>query len=262
MLRRFGIEVVDVDFTAARLVLSMPMNGMHNPFTGEGSVAALAMLVDVAGGVANHFLRPANAWSMSTELSLDFSSEYGPSRVLADADTRVVVDARTIGAPGSSPLCLCTLTSGDSVIGLGTVRSVYVSGDRRLEADDPSETLTRTPQTTLADLIAVQTTPASEEMRVLRQRDDPILRNAVGVVHGGVASAGMEIAASAMMNADGASFRTSSIRVNFQRPFYGGDQCRYVATPLRIGRTAAICDAQAVGADGKIAITARVSGYR
>ena len=56
--------------------------------------------------------------------------------------------------------------------------------------------------------------------------------------------------------------RTASIRVNFLRPFVAGAQSVYEATALRIGRTSAIADATAVGADEKAAVIARVTGYR
>src|SRR5262245_48547114 len=103
MMRRFGIEVVDVDFAAARLALSMPMSGMDNPFTGERSVAPLAILLDVAGGVANHFQRPSGHWTVTTELSLEVSPEHSPPRVLADGQTPVLAEARPFGSTGSSP---------------------------------------------------------------------------------------------------------------------------------------------------------------
>lgn len=56
--------------------------------------------------------------------------------------------------------------------------------------------------------------------------------------------------------------RTASIRVNFLRPFLAGSQSRYEGTALRIGKNSAIGDAQAVGDDGKVAILARITGYR
>jgi acyl-coenzyme A thioesterase PaaI-like protein len=50
--------------------------------------------------------------------------------------------------------------------------------------------------------------------------------------------------------------------VNFLRPFFAGDQSRYAGTQLRVGRRSAVGDAQAIGDDGKVAITARVTAYR
>jgi uncharacterized protein (TIGR00369 family) len=81
-------------------------------------------------------------------------------------------------------------------------------------------------------------------------------------VHGGVASAGLELAASAAINTDGHQMTTASLRVNFLRPFIAGEDTRYVATPLRIGRTSAVADAQAVGADGRVAVVGRLTAYR
>ncbi len=99
-------------------------------------------------------------------------------------------------------------------------------------------------------------------MCVLRQNPDPFLNNAVGVVNGGVASAGLELAASAVVNTDGPPMRTASVRVNFLRPFLAGDHSRYEASPLRIGRATAVADAQALAEDGRPALTARVTAYR
>jgi uncharacterized protein (TIGR00369 family) len=100
-------------------------------------------------------------------------------------------------------------------------------------------------------------------MRVLLQRVDPILNNAIGVVNGGVASAGLELAGSAAVNdAPGRLLRTASIRVNFLRPFFASANSRYEAGPLRIGRGIAVADARAVDEDGRVALIARVTAYR
>jgi acyl-coenzyme A thioesterase PaaI-like protein len=79
-----------------------------------------------------------------------------------------------------------------------------------------------------------------------------------------VAAAGLELAASAAINrnrSDGL-LRTGSLRVNFLRPFFAGGESRYEGTRLRVGRRTAIGDAQALGDDGTVAITARVTAYR
>jgi uncharacterized protein (TIGR00369 family) len=97
----------------------------------------------------------------------------------------------------------------------------------------------------------------------LHQRPDPMVNNLIGIVHGGVSSAGLELVAAAAINHEQSEpFRTASIRVNFLRPFIAGAQSVYEGTALRIGRTSAIGDATAIGDDGKTAIIARVTGYR
>jgi uncharacterized protein (TIGR00369 family) len=99
---------------------------------------------------------------------------------------------------------------------------------------------------------------------VLSQRVDENLNNAVDIVHGGVAAAGLELAASAAINQNQSDspLQTGSLRVNFLRPFFAGDESRYEGTRLRVGRSTAIGDAQALGDDAKVAITARVTAYR
>jgi uncharacterized protein (TIGR00369 family) len=90
-----------------------------------------------------------------------------------------------------------------------------------------------------------------------------MINNLIGIVHGGVSSAGLELVAAAAINHEQSEpFRTASIRINFLRPFFAGAQSVYEGTALRIGRTSAIADSRAVGDDGKTSVIARVTGYR
>jgi len=52
------------------------------------------------------------------------------------------------------------------------------------------------------------------------------------------------------------------LRVNFLRQFFSSGQSRYVGTALRVGKRSGVADAQAVGADGEVALVARVTAYR
>ena len=101
-------------------------------------------------------------------------------------------------------------------------------------------------------------------MTVLAQRVDRNLNNDSDIVHGGVAAAGLELAASAALNRDASDglLQTASLRVNFCVRFSPESSSRYVGTPLRVGRSTAVGDAQAIGDDGKVALTARVTAYR
>jgi uncharacterized protein (TIGR00369 family) len=124
--------------------------------------------------------------------------------------------------------------------------------------------LRRSPETTLSDLMAVTIAPETADCVLLSQHVDKNLNNDIDIVHGGVAAAGLELAASAAINqnrSDGL-LRTGSLRVNFLRPFFAGGESRYEGTRLRVGRRTAIGDAQALGDDGTVAITARVTAYR
>ena len=92
---------------------------------------------------------------------------------------------------------------------------------------------------------------------------EPHLHQPMGIVHGGVSTAGLELVASAAINhGQDEPLRTASIRVNFLRPFFAGAESVYEGTALRIGRSTAVGDARAVGADGKTALVARITAYR
>jgi uncharacterized protein (TIGR00369 family) len=257
---RFGIEFLAASLADATVVMSMPMSGLRNPFTGAPTVGPLAILVDAAAGMVNHYRRRADQWTVSSELSLDVS----PNGIEAidDGAAPVVASAGAVGSVGTTPLSICTLTCGDTVIGAGTVRSVFISADGVTAKRPPQTVLGEAP--TLADLMAVQIRTGQDGSAVLSQHVDPDLNNDIGIVHGGMAAAGLELAASAAINSDRSAgiLHTASLRVNFMRPFMAGSTSRYVGTPLRVGRTTGIADAQAIGDNGKVALTARVTAYR
>jgi uncharacterized protein (TIGR00369 family) len=262
VLRRFGITTLEQDMTDFAVVAEMPIDGMRNPFTGLPSVAALAILVDDVAGRVNYFRRGRGQWTVSSELTVEISPGALENLVAAPEDP-VVADARPLGPAGATLLSVCTLRHGGRVIGGGTVRTMPLTGGPdgpQHRGDDP---LIRTEHTGLADLMAVETLPVEGATYRLRQHPDPMVNNLIGIVHGGVSSAGLELVAAAAFNHEqNAPMRTASIRVNFLRPFTAGAESLYEATALRIGRTSAIADARAIGDDGKAAVIARVTGYR
>lgn len=260
LLRLFDIDVMHADTSAGTAVMAMSLAGLRNPFTDLPTVGPLAILVDAVGGLVNHFRREADQWTVSSELSFELS--LGPEgRAAMEAGFPVVAAASTLGPKEAGSLGLCTLTCGAAVIGTATVRSYFVGADD-LVLDEPDETLPRSARHGLADLMAIDTEEVTGTMRVLRQHGDPILINALGIVNGGVASAGLELAASAALNTGDQPMRTATMRVNFLRPFFAGGNSRYEARPLRLGRGTAVADAQALGDDGRVALVARLTAYR
>jgi uncharacterized protein (TIGR00369 family) len=253
---RFGICYVESRPAEAVAALSMPMERFRNPFNGAPTVGPLAILVDAAAGIVNHYRRRPGQWTVSSELSMDLSLDG-----VGDLDGVVLATAHALGPLGATSLGICTLTYGDKVIGGGTVRSFFIDADD-VVPQYRSETLQRSADTTFADLMAAHVAD-SGPISALAQQVDPNLNNDINIVHGGVAAAGLELAASAAVNRDRTSdpMQTASLRVNFLRPFFAGKESRYVGTPLRVGRNTAVGDAQAIGDDGKVAITARVTAY-
>jgi len=240
----------------------MPVGTMVNPFTGMPTTAALAVLVDDVAGRVNFYRRGPGQWTVSSELTVELSPD-GIDAILAAPEAPVVASGRTLGPEGATLLAICTLTHRGTTIGGGTVRTVAITGGPDGPVPRGPDTLVRTPQTSLADLMSVRPVPVEGETCLLMQQPDPIINNLIGIVHGGVSATGLELVASAAINrGQSEPLRTASIRVNFLRPFAAGARSRYEGTALRVGRNSAIGDAQAVGDDGKVAVIARVTGYR
>jgi acyl-coenzyme A thioesterase PaaI-like protein len=74
---RFEIEYVESRPADAEAVLSMPMQRFRNPHTGAPTVGPLAILVDAAAGIVNHYRRRNGQWTVSSELSMDLSPDLG-----------------------------------------------------------------------------------------------------------------------------------------------------------------------------------------
>ena len=261
ILSRFAITTLEQDLDACTVRASMPLGGMRNPLTGQPSVAGLAILVDDVAGRVNFIRRGRQVWTVSSELTVELSPDCVDS-LRDNPDEPVIASARPLGLPGTPLLSVCTLTHCGAVIGGGTVHtmSLDTGPDGPLaRRDDP---LAGHSGASLAELMAVS--PFDDGTHRLRQHPDPMINNLIGIVHGGVSSAGLELVASAAINEDGQDkpMRTASIRVNFLRPFSAGAESFYEGTALRIGRTSAVADARAVGGDGKVAVIARVTGYR
>jgi uncharacterized protein (TIGR00369 family) len=257
---RFGIdtdEEYDGHWTA-----SMPVHGLVSPITGTPSLGPLAVLVDHVGGLVNHHRRTTDEWTVSSELSLELAPTCA-AVIAAHPDTPVVGTARPVGARTATGLGECDLTIDGELVGTGTVRSYFITAPGRIAPWPNDDGATPAP-VGLAAMMATGPHHVDGDVHVLPQRSDPALNNSLDVVHGGIASAGLEVVASAAVNRGRVddSLTTASLRVNFLRPFFAGDQSRYTGSALRVGRRSAVADAQAVGSDGRVAITARLTAYR
>lgn len=259
---RFGIETLTADARRMTTSMSMPVAGLLNPLTSHPTIGPLAVLVDDVGGIVNSYRAASHEWPVTSELSMELVP--GASDLIqAHPDVAVQASAWPVGPKGATALSMCTITHRETEIGCGTVRSFYVPRPAMMPGRRV-DSLKRTPTTSLAQLMAVSTESRAAGDTVLRQFSDPFLVNAVGSLHGGVATAGMELVASASVNADSlaAPMRTGSVRVNFLRPFIADETSRYVGTAVRIGRQTALADARALDGDGKVCLTARVTAYR
>jgi uncharacterized protein (TIGR00369 family) len=258
-LGRFGIaNLVD---SPDPFVSSMPAAGLLNPVTGTPTAGPLAVLVDHVAGLVNHYRRADDEWTVSSELSLELIPT-ALAVIAAKPDVDVVATGHPVGVRGSSAFGMCELTIDDDVIGIGTVRSVYVTHPGEFPQEWP-EPIHGPRPTDLAEIMALRLGDESGSP-VIHQQPNPILNNSLAIMHGGVAAAGLELAACAALNVDRPEqpLNTASLRVNFLRQFSAGDESRYTGTALRVGRRSGVAEAQAIGADGQVALVGRVTAYR
>jgi uncharacterized protein (TIGR00369 family) len=257
---RFGIRLVDYDQQASTAVMSMPLAHMTNPLTQRATLAPLALLTDDVGSTVNFSCRQGR-WPVSSELMM----AVGPDAMSAlddEGDLTVVAHGSVIGASSTDALASCSLALDETTIASAFVRSVYVAGDAVLP-ERPRETLVKTVQTSLAELMAVRGLAPEDGNPVLGQLSDPMVWNATAHVHGGVSATALELVAHAAMadQRPDLRFRTGSLRVNFLSPLMAGSRCRYTGTAVRVGSTMAIADGWAEGDDGKVAVVARLTAY-
>src|SRR6202035_152874 len=135
---RFGIAYVESRPAEAIAALSMPMERFRNPFTGAPTVGPLAILVDAAAGIVNHYRRRPGQWTVSSELSMDLSPDVG------ELDGPVLASAHARAPLGATWLGICTLSYRGEVIGGGTVRSFFIDADDVVH-QHRSETLRQSP---------------------------------------------------------------------------------------------------------------------
>jgi len=259
-LGRFGITTTQEGPDGC--LASIPAGGMVNPLTGAPTLAPLAMLVDHVGGLINHHRRGPGEWTVTSELALEVDAD-ALDVIAAAPDVDVVGRSRPFGRKSDVALAMCEFSHREVVLATATVRSFYIAlpGDLAPFPEGPTGPL---PAGTLADRMAVRVAESGGPAAVLQQLPDPVLNNSLGIVHGGVSAMALELVGSAAVNADSGErpLRTASLRVNFLRQFRVSAESRYVGTALRVGRSSGIAEAQAVGPDGQIAITARLTAYR
>lgn len=258
-LGRMGVDTWED--SPGHCVAAIPVTGMLNPLTGAPTIAPLAMLVDHVGGLVNHHRREPEEWTVSSELALELAP-HALRRIAATPGFPVVATGRPFGAKSATALGLCELTHDDDLVATATVRSFYIHAPGHL-AEWPTAAADEPVPAGLAEKLAVSVAESGGRAKVLIQHSDPVLNNSIGIVHGGISAAALELVASAAVN-DGRlndPLQTGSLRVNFLRRFRSGTESRYEGTALRVGRSSGFAEARAVGDDGEVAIIARLTAY-
>ncbi|WP_051721258.1 MULTISPECIES: PaaI family thioesterase [Actinomycetes] len=260
--RRFKLNVDEEDQTGATASMSLPMDGLSQLSTPDRALGPISFLVDGACGLVNHYKSPPNSFAITSELSFDVATD-----VAASADV-VVARARLVASTASSSLAECSLYAAGAEIGVGTVRSFYVSATATPVERCP-ETLESTDGVSLAELLRVSisaddTSSGARADAVVVQQADPVLNNYMGIVHGGVIASSMDVAAHSALARMGAGgpLHTASMRISYLRPTTLGGRSRYEARVQHAGRSSGICETTAFDKSGAVSAVARVTCHR
>ena len=208
-LGRFGIETLEQG--PERCVATVPATPLVNPLSHAPTIATLALLVDHLGGLINHCRRGPGQWTVSSELSLEVVPDAVD--VLAAAPGAPVLGiSRPLGRRADDALGLCELSSGGQPLATATVRSFYIAAPDTVAQDWPADAEGVAPGPTLRELMTLEVGETGGAATVLLQGEDAALNNLVGVVHGGISSMGLELAASAEVNRGPRGSRTAPRR--------------------------------------------------
>lgn len=254
---RLGMRTSEYDEKRGVLTMHMPLGDTRSPLTGEHSLGSALVLADTIGSAAAFGLR-GRGWPVTTELVLHVDPAFAGGTPTAE----VAASCELVGASASRARSRYELRLDGRAFASGSATMAFVAGAEVRNAR-PAESLSDPRTARLAELLAVEPAEGGDRAE-LRQRVDPMLLNATGHVHGGVAASGLALVAEAAVNAGAGDdcFRVATIAVNYIRPFACDPVGGYRAAVVRSGASIAIADAVATGATGKDAVLARATFYR
>lgn len=257
---RFGIEILSYDDENATTAMRMPVTSIRHPMTGGPTLGAVPLLVDDSGCTVAYALR-GRRWPVTSELNIQLRHD-AMATLERSAGEYLLSRSHALDVTSEGALSVCHLTVGDRAVGTATVRTVLVIGDLS-EYERPVESLTNKTHRSLAELMAATPSAAVDGVHRLVQQPDPMLCNVSTSVHGGIAATGLELVASAAIEAAcGPGFWTGSLQVNYLHPFAAGHGSHYAGWVTQRGSRVAVAEAHALNADARPAVTARLTAYR
>lgn len=258
----FGVRLVE-DPRDGRWHGTMPSGLWTRGPDGAPSCAALAVLIDDTLGVAGATHQPEGRFAVTTELSVDYVAPP-PSDGSVLTSEGGVVSAHDRGA-------LATGTVRDAAgrtLAVMSLRGRYIpllpevaagaSAQPEPSPGDPADADASRHDSLLSVLGAA--VHADDEQVRLRVPPNVRLTNGSGVLHGGIALAASQLAASYRLPA-GEGMALSSTRITYLRQLEISGDIDFVATVVHGGRTFRVIEVTAYGPGGVPCTRATVAGY-
>ncbi|UGQ12202.1 PaaI family thioesterase [Yinghuangia sp. ASG 101] len=258
----FGVRLVE-DPRDSHWHGTMPSGRWTLGPDGVPSNAALAVLIDDTLGVAGAAHQPEGRFAVTTELSVDYVAPP-PCDGSVITSEGAVVSAHDRGA-------LVTGTVRDAVgqtLAVMSLRGRYIpllpevaagaSARPEPSPGDPADADASRHESLLA-VLGASAEVGAEEVR-LRVPPSIRLTNGSGVLHGGVALAASQLAASYRLPAD-EGMALASTRITYLRQLEISSDIDFVARVVHGGRTFRVVEVTAYGPGGVPCARATVAGY-
>jgi uncharacterized protein (TIGR00369 family) len=231
---------------------------------GVAPGGTLGVLIDGVTAYAALLERPANAWSVSAEISLDLC---GP--MPADGSV-LTTDARLVGTGATGALGTATVTDASGrVIALGRQHTRWIPAPERTPWQTREQVPTRPVETDgPADLVTLigARVQAADGGAVTTVPVIPDLANPLGNMHGGVIFTVVDLTAQAALASVGAPVQTESVRVAYPRPVPltvpPNGAARFEARVIHRGRSFGVAEVRSLNEAGKPCVIATVTTTR
>lgn len=212
-------------------------------------LGTLGVLADNVLGYALNTSRPAGAWPVSTEISLELLAP------LPADGSRLIGEGRVISADDLSGYAAGTITnSAGQIVATCRQRGRYLQQTSPL---DPQQHVVGTSAGGLADLLEVPhvdgavITPLAFQMSTEHH-------NPIGSMHGGISLSLSDLVATSDRVNDGNALTTVGIHIAYVRAPRGTQVVEWASTPIHSGRSLRLTDvASTIG--GKVHTSARVT---
>ncbi|MFD4972913.1 PaaI family thioesterase [Streptomyces sp. NPDC058424] len=244
--RSFQVAPIDAEGDVASS--SMPTGPWLSGPAGRPGCGSLGVLVDDVLGYAIMLDRPADHWSVSSEISVDVCGSVPTDGSLLSAEARIL---RSDSRGG--------ISSGSVVDDRGRLVAVCRQHGRWVRhlpaASSPTDGSAVPPDIRqsaedLLELLGAQAkaTSGGAELDLMATAE---LVNPLGNLHGGIALCVSDIVAHAALNAAGRPSDTASLHVAYTRPIPLGTTVRFEASVAHSGRSFGVVRVTATNEVGK-----------
>ncbi|EWT07828.1 hypothetical protein N864_22220 [Intrasporangium chromatireducens Q5-1] len=236
---------------------TMPTGAWLERAAGRISLGALGVLADDVLGYAVLTERPADHWSVSSEISLDLCHPIETGPRLSGRARPVFADQRAAVTSGE------IVDNQGRLVAVGRQQGRFVATMPGAPDEGPPGASTHGPPDpgdvgSVFDLLDVEAKPTSEGA-LLDVAATPALVNPLSNLHGGITLCLADLVAITAMEAEARALETTSIHVAYLRPVPLGTTVSFVAHVIHSGRTFAVARVEARTAEGKRCISGTVT---